>query len=60
MRTESSGPCFEHLKIGIGTPSNLPRPNLSPPQVRHRFMDQIGSFLAQNQADIIREARNCV
>ena len=35
--SQNDGPVFIHLKIQSGTTENLPRPNLTPAQVRERF-----------------------
>ena len=37
------GPHFARLLTRTGTPQDLPRPKMSPPQVRERFMRYIGS-----------------
>lgn len=41
--SDAPGPRFGHLKIRPGTPDNLPRPKLSPPEVCARLMNHIGS-----------------
>jgi len=38
-----SGPRFGHLKIRPGTPENLPRPKIAPPEVARRLMAHIGA-----------------
>ena len=39
---EEDGPRFGHLKICPGVPQRLPRPALTPVQVRQRFMSHLG------------------
>ena len=39
----NGGPRFGHLKIRPGAPKGLPRPTLTPPQVRARLMAHIGT-----------------
>jgi len=39
----SAGPHFARLLTRTGTPKDLPRPKVTPPQVRERFMRHIGS-----------------
>lgn len=42
---DAPGPRFGHLKIRTGAPQDLPRPTLTPRQVRQRLMAHIGSTL---------------
>lgn len=41
--SQAAGPVFVHLKIAPGAPARLPRPSISPLEVRRRFMAHIGS-----------------
>lgn len=52
----ANGPCFAHLKIGAGTRSQLPRPELRPDQVRRRFMAHISSQQTNCPPSIVRGA----
>jgi phosphonopyruvate decarboxylase len=40
----AQGPRFGHLKIRRGVEAELPRPRLSPPQVRERLMRHLGAL----------------
>ena len=40
---DSTGAAFMHMKIATGARDNLPRPKITPPQVRVRLMQHIGS-----------------
>ena len=40
---DSTGAAFMHMKIATGPRDNLPRPKITPPQVRVRLMQHIGS-----------------
>lgn len=42
--TQTAGPIFVHLKIAADEPAGLPRPSLSPVEVRRRFMAHLGSL----------------
>ena len=39
---QAQGPAFMRLLIRSGTPTDLPRPGLTPPQVRQRLMQHLG------------------
>lgn len=48
-----AGPVFAHVKITPGAPENLPRPAVTPVEIRLRFMEHIGRTGSEHAAQAV-------